>query len=58
MIVIIGILVAITLPNFIAAEDRAKLASVKSNARYTIYGLDKNYIFITDKNRVFMISNM
>ena len=31
VIVIIGILVAIALPNFIAAQDRAKLASVKSN---------------------------
>lgn len=31
VIVIIGILVAIALPNFIAAQDRAKLSSVKSN---------------------------
>ena len=31
VIVIIGILVAIALPNFISAQDRAKLASVKSN---------------------------
>ncbi|MFN8672093.1 MAG: prepilin-type N-terminal cleavage/methylation domain-containing protein [Candidatus Sericytochromatia bacterium] len=31
VIVIIGILVAIALPNFIAAQDRAKVASVKSN---------------------------
>ena len=31
VIVIIGILVAIALPNFISAQDRAKAASVKSN---------------------------
>ncbi len=31
VIVIIGILVAIALPNFIAAQDRAKIASVKAN---------------------------
>jgi prepilin-type N-terminal cleavage/methylation domain-containing protein len=31
VIVIIGILVAIALPNFIASQDRAKVASVKSN---------------------------
>lgn len=31
VIVIIGILVAIALPNFIGAQDRAKLASVKGN---------------------------
>jgi len=31
VIVIIGILVAIALPNFISAQDRAKVASVKSN---------------------------
>ena len=33
VIVIIGILVAIALPNFIGAQDRAKMASVKANAR-------------------------
>jgi type II secretion system protein G len=32
VIVIIGILVAIALPNFISAQDRAKLSSVKANA--------------------------
>lgn len=32
VIVIIGILVAIALPNFIGAQDRARLTSVKSNA--------------------------
>ena len=32
VIVIIGILVAIALPNFIAAQDRAKVSSVKANA--------------------------
>ena len=32
VIVIIGILVAIALPNFIGAQDRAKEANVKSNA--------------------------
>ena len=31
VIVIIGILVAIALPNFISAQDRAKLSSVKAN---------------------------
>lgn len=31
VIVIIGILVAIALPNFIGAQDRAKVSSVKSN---------------------------
>lgn len=31
VIVIIGILVAIALPNFISAQERAKLANVKSN---------------------------
>ena len=31
VIVIIGILVAIALPNFIGAQDRAKLSSVKAN---------------------------
>jgi len=45
VIVIIGILVAIALPNFIAAQDRAKLSSVKANM-HTIqtcvetYGVD------------------
>jgi prepilin-type N-terminal cleavage/methylation domain-containing protein len=33
VIVIIGILVAIALPNFAAAQNRAKLAAVKSNAK-------------------------
>lgn len=33
VIVIIGILVAIALPNFISAQERAKLATVKSNMR-------------------------
>ncbi len=33
VIVIIGILVSIALPNFVAAIDRAKQASVKSNMR-------------------------
>lgn len=31
VIVIIGILVAIALPNFIGAQDRAKISSVKAN---------------------------
>ncbi len=31
VIVIIGILVAIALPNFIAAQDRARISSIKSN---------------------------
>jgi prepilin-type N-terminal cleavage/methylation domain-containing protein len=33
VIVIIGVLVAIALPNFIGAQDRAKIAGVKANAR-------------------------
>lgn len=45
VIVIIGILVAIALPNFIGAQDRAKLASLKSNMRtfqtmLEVYGVD------------------
>ena len=32
VIVIIGILVAIALPNFISAQDRAKISSAKANA--------------------------
>lgn len=32
VIVIIGILVAIALPNFVGAQDRAKISSVKANA--------------------------
>lgn len=32
VIVIIGILVAIALPNFVGAQDRAKISSIKSNA--------------------------
>ena len=45
VIVIIGILVAIALPNFIGATDRAKNANVKSNAHTTqtmleSYGVD------------------
>jgi general secretion pathway protein G len=31
VIVIIGILIAIALPNFIASQDRAKISSLKSN---------------------------
>lgn len=33
VIVIIGILVAIALPNFVASQNRAKVASTKSNAK-------------------------
>jgi len=45
VIVIIGILVAIALPNFIGAQDRAKVSSVKSNMRtfqtmVETYGVD------------------
>jgi prepilin-type N-terminal cleavage/methylation domain-containing protein len=45
VIVIIGILVAIALPNFVAAQERAKIASVKSNMHsfevmLTTYGVD------------------
>mgnify|MGYP001613309122 CR=1 FL=1 len=42
VIVIIGILVAIALPNFIGAQDRAKLSSVKSNM-HTIQTMLETY---------------
>lgn len=42
VIVIIGILVAIALPNFISAQDRAKLSSVKSNA-HTLQTMAETY---------------
>ena len=42
VIVIIGILVAIALPNFISAQDRAKLSSVKSNA-HTLQTMVETY---------------
>lgn len=42
VIVIIGILVAIALPNFISAQDRAKVASVKSNM-HTIQTMIETY---------------
>ena len=42
VIVIIGILVAIALPNFIGATDRAKVASVKSNA-HTVQTMLESY---------------
>lgn len=42
VIVIIGILVAIALPNFIAAQDRAKLSSVKSNM-HTVQTVTETY---------------
>ena len=42
VIVIIGILVAIALPNFIGATDRAKVANVKSNA-HTIQTMLESY---------------
>ncbi|MBF2052092.1 MAG: type II secretion system protein [Candidatus Sericytochromatia bacterium] len=50
VIVIIGILVAIALPNFIGAQDRAKLSSVKSNMRtfqtmVETYGVDFGGIY-------------
>jgi len=42
VIVIIGILVAIALPNFISAQDKAKIASVKSNM-HTFQTIVENY---------------
>jgi type II secretion system protein G len=42
VIVIIGILVAIALPNFIGAQDRAKLSSVKANM-HTIQTMAETY---------------
>jgi prepilin-type N-terminal cleavage/methylation domain-containing protein len=42
VIVIIGILVAIALPNFIGATDRARLASVKANA-HTVQAMVETY---------------
>jgi type II secretion system protein G len=42
VIVIIGILVAIALPNFIGAQDRAKLSSVKANM-HTVQTMAETY---------------
>lgn len=42
VIVIIGILVAIALPNFISAQDRAKISSVKANM-HTIQTVAETY---------------
>lgn len=42
VIVIIGILVAIALPNFISAQDRAKISSVKANA-HTVQTMLETY---------------
>lgn len=42
VIVIIGILVAIALPNFISAQDKAKIASVKANM-HTFQTIVENY---------------
>lgn len=42
VIVIIGILVAIALPNFIGATDRARLANVKANA-HTVQAMVETY---------------
>lgn len=53
VIVIIGILVAIALPNFIGAQDRAKLSSIKANM-HTVqtmietYGVDWGGTYPTD----------
>lgn len=53
VIVIIGILVAIALPNFIGAQDRAKIASVKSNMHsfqtmIETYGIDWGGLYPTN----------
>ncbi len=50
VIVIIGILVSIALPNFVAMQDRAKISSVKSNMRayqimLEIYAIDFGGIY-------------
>lgn len=42
VIVIIGILVAIALPNFIGAQDRAKVSSVKANM-HTMQTISETY---------------
>jgi prepilin-type N-terminal cleavage/methylation domain-containing protein len=53
VIVIIGILVAIALPNFIGAQDRAKISSVKANM-HTLqttaetYGVDWGGVYAPD----------
>jgi type II secretion system protein G len=52
VIVIIGILVAIALPNFIGAQDRAKLSSVKANMHsfqtlIETYGVDWGGVYPT-----------
>ena len=50
VIVIIGILVAIALPNFIAAQDRARVSNVKSNMKLfqgmvSVYSIDWGGIY-------------
>ncbi len=53
VIVIIGILVAIALPNFISAQDRAKISSVKANmhtlqTQLETYSVDWNGLYPID----------
>jgi prepilin-type N-terminal cleavage/methylation domain-containing protein len=53
VIVIIGILVSIALPNFVAAQDRAKIASLKLNMhtlQYAaeMYAIDYSGIYCTN----------
>lgn len=49
VIVIIGILVAIALPNYIGATDRARLANVKANA-HTVQAMVETYS-VDNQNR-------
>lgn len=55
VIVIIGILIAIAIPNFIASQDRAKIASLKSNMHafqeaVETYAVDWSGIYPMDAN--------
>lgn len=62
VIVIIGILVAIALPNFIGAQDRAKISSVKANMHtfQTIvetYGVDYGGVYPDDVSTLYTAAN-
>jgi prepilin-type N-terminal cleavage/methylation domain-containing protein len=53
VVLIIGILVAIALPNFASSRERARVASVKTNARNVqtmveSYGIDHNGVYPVD----------
>jgi prepilin-type N-terminal cleavage/methylation domain-containing protein len=57
VIVIIGVLIAIAIPNFIASQDRAKVAALKSNMHafqeaVETYAVDWSGIYPGDANAV------